>query len=52
MKNLLNSADLESVIQVTGYHFDKPTLLEGVDNVAIAHGIRYNFIYIYYNYTN
>ncbi|CEP10830.1 hypothetical protein [Parasitella parasitica] len=40
MKNLINSADLETAFQVTGYHFDKPVLLEGVDNVAIAHGIR------------
>ncbi|KAI8640598.1 hypothetical protein BD408DRAFT_347795 [Parasitella parasitica] len=40
MKNLTNSTDLETAIQVTGYHFDKPILLEGVDNVAIAHGIR------------
>jgi hypothetical protein len=41
MKATINSIDLESLIQITGYSFHAPTLLEGVDNVAIAHGIRY-----------
>ena len=40
MKTSINSVDLESLIQITGYNFEAPTLLEGVDNVAIAHGIR------------
>lgn len=40
MKKTLNSADLETLIQITGYQFNAPKLLEGVDNVAIAHGIR------------
>jgi hypothetical protein len=38
--SLFNSTDLESVIKITGYHFDIPLLLEGVDDIAIAHGIR------------
>ncbi|KAI7900504.1 uncharacterized protein BX663DRAFT_439281 [Cokeromyces recurvatus] len=40
MKTFFNSTNLESVIKVTGYHFEEPTILEGVDNVVIAHGIR------------
>lgn len=39
--SLFNSTDLESVIKVTGYHFEAPLLLEGVDDITIAHGIRY-----------
>jgi hypothetical protein len=37
---LFNSTDLETLINVTGYHFNAPSLLEGVDDIAIAHGIR------------
>jgi hypothetical protein len=47
LMNHFNSTDLEATIKVTGYHFDTPTFLEGIDNVAIAHGIRYaNSIFI------
>jgi hypothetical protein len=38
---LSNSIDLETLIKVTGYIFKPPSLLEGVDDIAIAHGIRY-----------
>lgn len=37
---LLNSVELETAIKVTGYNFKAPSLLEGVDDIAIAHGIR------------
>jgi hypothetical protein len=40
--NHFHSTDLEATIKVTGYHFDTPALLEGIDNVAIAHGVRYS----------
>ncbi|KAI9257050.1 hypothetical protein EDC94DRAFT_564880 [Helicostylum pulchrum] len=36
----LSSTDLETIIEVTGYHFNIPSLLEGVDDIAIAHGVR------------
>jgi hypothetical protein len=42
LMNHFHSTDLEATIKVTGYHFDTPALLEGIDNVAIAHGVRYS----------
>lgn len=46
--NHFNAADLETTIKVTGYHFETPRLLEGIDNVAIAHGIRYTeFLHVF-----
>lgn len=39
--SLFSSTDLEAGIKVTGYHFDKSILLQGFDDIAIAHGMRY-----------
>ncbi|KAI8987492.1 hypothetical protein BDF20DRAFT_850560 [Mycotypha africana] len=40
MNDLYNLNDFQSDIKLTGYCFKAPTSLEGVDNIAIAHGVR------------